>query len=123
MIEGVVNESYDAVITLTAQGPRGQTRELGAIIDTGYSGNLTLPSTIVRELGLSFAGRVQAFLADATRVFFDVYEATVLWDGQPRQITVHESNATPLVGMALLRGHNLNIDVESGGRVAIQAIS
>ena len=93
---------------------------MGAIIDTGYSGNLTLPPTIVRELGLFFAGRVQAFLADATRVFFDVYEATVLWDGQPRQITVHESNATPLVGMALLRGHNLNIDVESGGRVVIQ---
>lgn len=94
---------------------------MGAIIDTGYSGNLTLPPTIVRELGLPFAGRVQAFLADATRVFLDDYEATMLWDSQPRQTAVHESNATPLVGMSLLRGHNLNIDVQSGGRVAIQA--
>ena len=32
----------------------------------------------------------------------------------------HESNSKPLVGMALLRGHNLSIGVESGGRVAIQ---
>ena len=35
----------------------------------------------------------------------------------------YESHSTPLVGMALLRGHNLTIDVEFGGRVAIQAIS
>jgi hypothetical protein len=35
----------------------------------------------------------------------------------------YESNSISLVGMALLRGHNLNIDVERGGRVAIQAIS
>ena len=122
LIEGVVNESFDARITLTAQGPTGQTRQFGATIDTGYSGSLTLPPAVVRELGLPFVGRVRAFLADATQVFLNVYEGTVLWDGQPRQITVHELDSNPLVDMALLREHNLSIDVERGGRVTIQAI-
>ena len=97
-------------------------REVDAVIDTGYSEYLMLPSTIVTELDLSLVSINQALLADGSEVSFDVYEVTVLWDGRPRQVDVYEANFTPLVGMALLAGHNLNIDVERGGRVAIQAI-
>ena len=102
-------------------GPGGITRELEAVIDTGYNDYLTLPSTIVTELGLPLVSTTQAFLADGTEASFDVYEVTVMWDQQPVQITAYESSSIPLVGMALLRGHNLNIDVERGGRVTIQA--
>ena len=34
---------------------------------------------------------------------------------------IDEADTTPLVGMLLLDRYNLNIDVESGGRVLIQA--
>ena len=54
-------------------------------------------------------------------VSFAVYSVTVLWDKQPRYIEASTMGDTPLVGMALLLGHNLNIDVESGGSVVIQA--
>lgn len=39
----------------------------------------------------------------------------------PRVVLIDESDTTPLVGMLLLEWHNLNIDVEDGGRVLIQA--
>ena len=52
---------------------------------------------------------------------FDVYDVAVLWDGQPRYVLADAAAATPLVGMMLLDRHNLNIEVESGGRVVIQA--
>ena len=73
------------------------------------------------ELGLPFVGFMRAFLANGSEVLFNLYAVTVLWDGDPIDVNAYESNSIPLVGMALLRGHNLSIDVERGGRVVIQA--
>ena len=90
-------------------------------MDTGYSGFLTLPIALVTELGLPFAYIGQAFLANDDEVSFDVHDVTVLWDGQPRPVKADATGSTPLVGMLLLDRHDLHIEVESGGRVVIQA--
>ena len=70
MIAGVVNASLEAVISLAVQGPSGQTRDVDAVIDTGYSGTLTLPPSIVAELGLSFRSSGRAILANGTEDAF-----------------------------------------------------
>ena len=121
MIEGAVNAAHEAVITLTLQGPTEESRDIEAVVDTGYNGFLTLPATLAAELELPFAYIGYAFLADDTEVEFDVHYVTVLWDGQPRDIKADATGSTPLVGMLLLDRHNVNIDVEYGGRVLIQA--
>ena len=54
MIEGVVNAAYEAVVTLPVQGPAGQSREVEAVIDTGFNRFLTLPPALVAELDLPF---------------------------------------------------------------------
>ena len=106
MIEGVVNDGHEAVVTLPLRGPEGQTREVEAVIDTGYSGFLTLPSVLVAELGLSFVGNGHAYLANDAEVEFDVYDVTLLWDGQLRDIEADAMGSTPLVGMLLLDDHD-----------------
>ena len=121
MIEGVVNASYEPVVTLAVQGPAGQANEIEAVIDTGYNGLLTLPPPVITELGLPHRGYGEASLADGSVIEFDVYGVTVLWDGLPRHIEVDEADSTPLVGMRLLDGHDLNIQVVDGGSVVIQA--
>ena len=121
MIQGTVNASYEPVVPLSLRGTTGQTLEVEAVIDTGYNGLMTLPSSTVMELGLPRRGYGEASLADGSIVEFDVYGVTVLWDGQPRYIDADEADSTPLVGMLLMDGHNLSIDVEDGGRVLIQA--
>ena len=121
MIEGTVNAFYEPVVALSLRGANGHTLEVEAVIDTGYNGLLTLPSSVVTELGLPHRGYGEASLADGSVVEFDVYGVTVLWDGLARHIEADEANSTPLVGMRLLDRHNLNIDVEDGGRVVIQA--
>ena len=121
MIQGVVNSAYEAVIPLTVQGPSRRTRDIQAVVDTGFTGFLTLPSPLVTELGLLYRHRGRAILADGSQVFFDIYDVAVLWAGEPRYIRVGVADATPLVGMRLLDRHNLNIAVEDGGRVVIQA--
>ena len=121
MIQGVVNAALEAVVSLSVQGPTGQTRNIDAVVDTGFSGLLTLPPALVSELGLAFDGIGWAFLADGTEARFDVHSAAILWDGEPRHIYVYAANATPLIGMRLLHSHSLYVEVESGGRVVIQA--
>ena len=121
MIQGVVNDAYEAVVDLSLQGPRGQAQDIEAVIDTGYSGFLTLPTALVTELELPFAYVGQAILANDDVVTFDVHDVTVLWDGQPRRIKADATGSTPLLGMLLLEHYSLNIEVERGGRVLIEA--
>ena len=121
MIEGVVNSAYEAVIPLSLRGPAGQAQEVEAVIDTGFTGFATLPPALVAELGLVFMGTGEATLADGGEVSFDAYAVTVLWEGQPRDVLIDEADTAPLVGMLMLDRHNLNMDIEDGGRVLIQA--
>ena len=121
MIEGVVNDAYEAVVALSLQGTTGQVQDVEAVIDTGYSGFLTLPAALVSEMELPFAYVGRAFLANDDEVSFDVHDVTVLWDGEPRHIKADATGSTPLAGMLLLDRHDLNIEVERGGRVVIRA--
>ena len=50
LIEGFVNADHEAVVSLSLQGSKGQSREVDAVIDTGYSGSLTLPPSLVTKL-------------------------------------------------------------------------
>ena len=121
MIQGAVNAALEAVLPLTVAGSAGRAREVEAVIDTGFSGFLTLPSALVAALGLAFDGVGWAVLADGTEARFDVYDATLLWDGGPRRVYVYAAETTPLVGMRLLEGHDLHVEVQDGGRVAVEA--
>ena len=121
MIEGVVNAAYEPVVVLAVQGPSAQASEIEAIIDTGFTGFLTVTPALATELGLALEGTSRAILADGSEVTFDVYDVAVLWDDQPRYVLADAADTTPLVGMRMLDRHNLNIDVEDGGRVVIQA--
>ena len=123
MITGSINASAEAVISLMVGGPQGRAQEIAAIVDTGFNGWMTLPSALVRTLRLPFRGSGLATMADGTETLFDIYEGTVIWDGQPRQVSVHVSDSDPLVGMGLLYGFELNIHVVAGGGVAITRLS
>ena len=120
MIQGVVNAALEAIVPLTVQGPSGQTREIEAVIDTGYNGFLTLPQNLVTELDLAYRDRGRAILADGSETFLEIYDVVVLWDGNRRNTRAAAADAMPLVGMRLLNRHNLNVDVEDGGQVVIQ---
>ncbi|MDE2781273.1 MAG: clan AA aspartic protease [Chloroflexota bacterium] len=121
MIEGMVNAAYEAVVSLSLQGAEGQTQDIEAVVDTGYTGFLTLPPALVDELELPFAYVGRAFLANDDQVEFHVHDVTLLWDGEPRDIEADATGSTPLVGMLLLNGHDLKTQVGDGGRVMIQA--
>ncbi|MGI8978366.1 MAG: hypothetical protein ACR2FY_03985 [Pirellulaceae bacterium] len=122
MIQGSINADIEAVIRLPVVGSQHQQRTVDGVIDTGFSGDLTLPAALIAALGLTWLGREQGILADGSTDLFDVYSATVVWDGQPRSIEVQAANAQPLVGMNLLHRHSLRMDIVNGGPVEILAL-
>ena len=122
MITGWVSSNLEATIRLSLQGPRGEEQAIEAVIDTGFSGFLTLPPDLVEALGLRFLKRGQAVLGDGSTVIFNTYEATVLWDGQPRRISVDAAETDPLLGMGLLFGCELTMVVVEGGDTIIRSL-
>ena len=121
MITGTVNADYEAVIRLRLQGPTGHEHEVDAIIDTGFNGFLTLLSAFVIAFGFIRRSRGRALLANGSEELFDIYGVTVLWDGQPQYVEADAVDTVPLVGMSLLDGYDLHIQVADGGHVVIQA--
>jgi clan AA aspartic protease len=121
MITGVV-KSGDGRIRITVIGRQARKQEVEAIVDTGYTASLTLPPSVIAALGLRWQALDTARLADGSECTFDVYEAKVLWDGRTRRILVDEADADPLVGMRLLKGHELKMQVRAGGKVSIKRL-
>lgn len=120
MIEGVVNAAHEAVVPLALHGSAGQTRNIEAVIDTGFSGFLTVTPALAGELGLDFRGTGRATLADGSEITFPSYGVAVLWAGQPRYVEADAADTTPLIGMRLLDSHSLYVEVEDRGRVLIE---
>ena len=122
MIAGKVTTDREAVIEFQLAGPARQTREIQAVIDTGYNGYLTLPGHLITALQLPFAGYRRAALADGSNVILNVYLTTVLWHGRQQQAVVARADGAPLVGMSLLRGSRMTMDVIDHGDVVIDEL-
>ena len=119
MMTGRVNADLEPLLRLTVHDAGGQPHEVEAVIDTGFNGFLTLPPALIAALGLPWLCRQQGQLADGSLMAFDVYVATVDWHGQPRSVEDEAADAQPLLGMALLQGSELRIEVLPGGGVTI----
>jgi clan AA aspartic protease len=120
MIAGVVNRSLEIVIPLPVRDAAGQNQVVEVILDAGFTGSLTLPPALINSLGLLWRSRSSAVLANGNVEQFDVYTATVVWDGVARTILVPAIDNPPLLGMALLSGHDLRARIVVDGAVEIE---
>ena len=118
-----INSKREAVMSLMVCGAADETHEIQAIIDTGYSGFLTLPTAMITALGLSSIGTEQLTLADGSEVVSAVCPATIVWDGQLRAIEVDTLESDALVGMALMDGYDLNMHITVGGQVTLTSFA
>jgi clan AA aspartic protease len=121
MITGEVRED-EARVRLRIRGPGGRQHEIEAVIDTGYNGWLTLPPALIARLRLLWQNFVRGVMADGSEDTFNVYEATVMWDRRIRLIPVTEADSDPLVGMALLKGYEVNMEVRPRGKITIKRL-
>ncbi|KYC39295.1 clan AA aspartic protease [Scytonema hofmannii PCC 7110] len=96
--------------------------EIEFVVDTGFEGFLTLPPNIVAELGLPYIAKIQANLADNSKIATNAYAIRILWNGVERDVVVLAMGRRPLIGTALLEDYHLSIDFCEGGTVLVDEI-
>lgn len=123
MISGVVNAEFEPIISLSIRHSDGKAFTQNAIVDTGFNGWLSLPPDLIAELNLKWKRRGRAILGDNSECVFNVYEAVVVWDDTLLTIPVDEAEVEPLVGMSLMEGYQLTMQVLEGGYVELWKVS
>jgi predicted aspartyl protease len=64
MMEGVVNLRREATMTVVVGNSNRQLQAIDTVIDTGFNGFLSLPSTIIATLNLPWSGSDFVTLGD-----------------------------------------------------------
>lgn len=90
------------------------------ILDTGFNGEIVLPRPIAEGLGLRRVASGPGILADGTSRSIEVFSVEVEWDGEWRYALVSVIGDEPMIGMRLLLGYELRIQVAPGGDVRIE---
>jgi len=101
-------------------GRANQREQIEAVVDTGYDGWLSLPQSMIHDFELQWIKFGRAVLADGSECGFDIYSGEVLWDRRRVRVEIDSSDAMPLVGMQLLEGFELTMQVREDGPVHIQ---
>jgi clan AA aspartic protease len=119
---GAVNEGLEAIIRIAVLGPTGRRLRIRAAVDTGFNETLSLPASIIAELELPWARRGSAELADGKTTIFDVYWATVFGNRRRLRVHVDEADTTTLIGMELMVGSEMRMDIIPGDSVRIRPL-
>ena len=129
MIRGKVHSKEDAltgaplvVVSVANILDLTQTLDVEALLDTGFTAYLTLPSQTISELGLPRLGTRSARLANGEIEEFDVYAGRVSWNGHGRNLPIMVSESEPLLGMALLWGKRITIEAWEDGDVVVEEV-
>ena len=94
---------------ITDQGP--PSTSIDVWIDTGFTGDLVLPISLVQRLGLPVSGSVDGILADGSQTELKTYHCRLRWFGRERPLEVIVSNGeVPLLGVGLLLAKELRVD-------------
>ena len=62
-------------------------------------------------------------MGDGSVAVLDMYLATVLWHEREREVLVLQADSDPLVGMSLLYGNRMTLDIVVDGDVLIDEVS
>ena len=120
MITGSVSQDLEALIAVNVEDGNGASHSLEVVVDTGFTGYLVLPQAVIRRLGLRFSGRRSVILASGEQSTVDAYAGIVSWHGRRRNVIALESSSESLIGMSLLSGSRVTLDVWADGSVLIE---
>ena len=120
MMNGRVNWQLEAVVQVGVQDTAGNLRYFECVLDTGYNGDIALPSAVIRRLGLEQVGSRDSVLANSDIVPFSIYRGLALWHGQLTGVEVMETRRESVIGMALLENSTLTVQAWDGGNVLIE---
>lgn len=122
-MKGIVVDGREALVPLLVEAQTGEFELIDFAIDTGFTGLMTLPAAEITKLGLPYVMNEYATLADGSIVECRVFQSRIGWHNRLRVVDITETPDMRLIGMRLLRGSLVTIQVEQGGDVEITPLS
>jgi clan AA aspartic protease len=97
----------------------GQKLNGSALLDTGFTGYLSLPISVVDTLKLPVLGQSNVEIADGSQVVFDIVACRLFFDFLKMSFVLPalaSDNDEPIIGMSLLQevSERFSIDFEQG---------
>ena len=120
MIRGRLNERLEPTVDIEVSNGDSHWQTVEAVLDTGFSGHLTLPQDLIERLGLDYDARIRMVLADGEDMVAHSYHGFVSWLGQTRRVEIIASEGVSLLGMSLLDGCKITMRVRVGGEALIE---
>jgi clan AA aspartic protease len=118
LIEGAVNDDGVPTIQLSVAG-----HDFTAVIDTGFNGDLELPTVLLDLIEARQVGQIVSYLAAGQSIEEDVYQVTFPFDGRSvdAQVTFAPGHEI-LIGTNLIGGYRLEVNFVSR-RVILERIN
>ena len=85
MINGIIKNGR-ATVHVIFRLPNKPDFTIEFVIDTGFTGDLSLPSAAVTLINLPFLYELPANLANNSWVDIPVHEALIIWNGEERVV-------------------------------------
>jgi clan AA aspartic protease len=122
MMRGSVNARREATLPLRVRGLTGAVSAIDFVIDTGFDSSAVIPERIAINLGLVSLGADAATLADGSVRIYELYLGQLLWHGIFQDCMFFCAGDEALIGMGLLNGNELRIEVTPGGMVEVKPL-
>ena len=120
MIAGRVNWRLEAMIVVEIQDLHGNLHPFPCVLDTGYDGDLALPSREIDRLALVPSDELLVILGNGDHELMQVYDTFASWHEQLIAVDVLRTDNESVIGTALLENNTLTIQAWDGGDVLIE---
>ncbi len=120
MMLGEISDKAVPILVLEAKSERGPSRFVSFVVDTGFTGMLSVPTAEFEKLRIGPVDIGPYELANEQRGAARRSFAKVVWHGCDETVEIMELAGVPLLGMSMLHGSTLYVDAVEGGRVEIK---
>ena len=110
------------MVSIELRGEGESVKTVDALLDSGFTGAVSLPSVVVDDLGLEWSGEQSVTLGDGSDVSVDIYEGMVGFAGKWYRCAILATGDVPTVGMHLLRGARISFQAEPGGDISLERL-
>ncbi len=111
-----------ATLPVTFRLPGQPSVTLDFVVDTGFTGFLTLPVAAVTAMRLPFDHEEAASLADDSVIGIAIHVAIILWNGAERPVSVIATGRRPLLGTAMLDDQELRAQFRESGLMTVEEL-
>jgi clan AA aspartic protease len=123
MIRGRVTDERAVVIPLGVLDNTGRSWPINAVVDTGFTGDVSLPTSTIRRLSLRPLGQRLFTLANGELSVMNAYSGRVLWHERPHDVVVIQSEDAAMIGINLIWGSRVTLEARTDGNVSIEEIT